>query len=88
MQEINSKAAYRRQPTRAFHRSAYRTLDEDASAPTIHIQRTIESIERKSSLDGKLLKLSKGHSLIALGAVLEHSSLMLTAGVPSLSLEG
>eukprot|EP00971_Amphidinium_carterae_P063654 1259629-Amphidinium_carterae.1 len=47
-----------------------------------------QGIERKAALNGKLLKLRKRHSLVALGAIKKYSSLVLLAGVPSLSLEG
>eukprot|EP00971_Amphidinium_carterae_P068654 1359493-Amphidinium_carterae.1 len=88
MQEIDSKAATKRQPARAFNKCTHRTLNEDAPAPTIHVQSTIESIKRKPSLNNKLLKLRKWHSLVAFRAVQENYSLMLTAGIPSLSFEG
>eukprot|EP00971_Amphidinium_carterae_P304553 6052037-Amphidinium_carterae.1 len=88
MQEVNGKTATWGQTTGALDSSTYRSLNKDASPPTAHVQRTVKGVQRKTSLNGKLFKLPKQHSLVAFRAVEENSSLMLPAGIPSLSLKG
>eukprot|EP00971_Amphidinium_carterae_P213348 4234153-Amphidinium_carterae.1 len=69
MQEVNCKATSRRQPTSTLNSRANRTLKQDPAVATVHVQRTIEGMEQKASLNGELLQLGKRHSLIALGTI-------------------
>eukprot|EP00971_Amphidinium_carterae_P291188 5781817-Amphidinium_carterae.1 len=88
VQQIYSESTTWGKPTGALDGITHRPLDEDPSVPTVHVQSTIESIERKTSLYSKLLQLHQRNALIAFGTIKKDPCLVLPAGIPSLSLEG
>eukprot|EP00971_Amphidinium_carterae_P093991 1859939-Amphidinium_carterae.1 len=88
MQEVHSKTTTWGKPTGTLDSITHRPLDEDPSVSTVHVQSTVESIERKATLNSKLLQLRQRNALIAFGAIKKDPSLVLPAGIPSLSLEG
>eukprot|EP00971_Amphidinium_carterae_P016004 315657-Amphidinium_carterae.1 len=54
VQEVNSKTTAWGKPTGTLHCATHRALYEYAPISTVHIQSTVESIEREATLDGEL----------------------------------